>query len=82
MREIQHTLEIRVSERTAELQASNRALAESEEKFRRLFETISDAAFVFDAETRQFVEVNEAALRLYGYTPGRIPPTHPPRDHR
>jgi PAS domain S-box-containing protein len=68
LREIQHKLEIRVSERTAELQASHQALAESEEKFRRLFETISDAAFVFDAETRQFVEVNEATLRLYGYT--------------
>jgi PAS domain S-box-containing protein len=62
------TLELRVRERTAELQASNRALAESEEKYRRLFETVSDAAFVFDAETRQFVEVNEAALRLYGYS--------------
>ena len=68
LREMQRTLEIRVRERTAELQASNQALAESEEKHRRLFETISDAAFVFDAETRRFVEVNEAALRLYGYT--------------
>jgi PAS domain S-box-containing protein len=68
LREIQHTLEIRVSERTAELRTSNQALAESEQKFRRLFETISDAAFVFDAETRQFVEVNDAALRLYGYS--------------
>jgi two-component system CheB/CheR fusion protein len=68
LREIQRTLELRVHERTAELQASHQALAESEEKHRRLFETISDAAFVFDAQTRQFVEVNEAALRLYGYT--------------
>ncbi len=68
LREMQRTLEARVRERTAELQASHQALAESEEKHRRLFETISDAAFVFDAETRRFVEVNEAALRLYGYT--------------
>jgi two-component system CheB/CheR fusion protein len=68
LREIQRTLEFRVNERTAELQASNRALAESEEKFRRLFETISDATVVFDAETRRFMEANEAALRLYGYT--------------
>jgi PAS domain S-box-containing protein len=67
LREIQRTLEQRVSERTAELEASSRALADNEEKYRRLFETISDAAFVFDAETRQFLEVNEAALRLYGY---------------
>ena len=68
LREAKDTLELRVQERTAELQASNQALAESGEEHRRLFETISDAAFVFDAETRQFVEVNEAACRLYGYT--------------
>jgi PAS domain S-box-containing protein len=43
-------------------------LQESEEKFRRLFATISDAIFVFEAETRRFVEANAAALRLYGYT--------------
>ncbi len=68
LREIQRTLEVRVRERTAELQASNQALAEGQEKHRRLFATISDAAFVFDAATRQFVEVNDAALRLYGYS--------------
>jgi len=62
------TMERRVEQRTAELHAANQALAESAEEHRRLFETISDAAFVFDGETRQFVEVNEAALRLYGYT--------------
>ena len=68
LRDVQHTLERRVRERTAELQASHQAVAESEEKYRQLFDTISDAAFVFEAEGRQFVEVNEAALRLYGYT--------------
>ncbi|MGO8931175.1 MAG: PAS domain S-box protein [Limisphaerales bacterium] len=68
LREARDTLEMRVRERTAELQASSQALAERAEEHRRLFETISDAAFVFDAETRQFVEANEAALRLYGYT--------------
>ena len=68
LREARGTLERRVEERTAELQAVNQALAESAEEHHRLFETISDAAFVFDGETRQIVEVNEAALRLYGYT--------------
>ena len=62
------TLETRVQERTAELRLSNQALAESEEKYRRLFDSISDAAVVFDAQTRRFVEANAAALRLYGYT--------------
>jgi PAS domain S-box-containing protein len=52
----------------AERRRMEKALRASEERYRRLFETISDAAFVFDAGSRQMVEVNEAALRLYGYT--------------
>ena len=44
------------------------ALQTSEEKYRQLFRTVSDAIMVFDAETRQFLEVNEAAVRLYGYS--------------
>jgi two-component system CheB/CheR fusion protein len=52
----------------AESVAANGALAESELKFRRLFETISDAAFVFDGQTRRLLEVNAAALQLYGYS--------------
>ena len=68
MRLARDSLEARVRERTAEVLASHQALIESEEKYRRLFETISDAAFVFDAGTRRFVEVNEAAERLYGYS--------------
>ncbi len=68
LREAQETLERRVQERTAELQASHQALAESEDKFRRLFAAVTDAIVVFDAQTRQFVEVNDATLQLYGYT--------------
>lgn len=60
LQEVQRTLELRVHERTD-------ALAESEEKYRRLFETIPDAAFLMDGETSRFLEVNEAALKLYGY---------------
>ncbi len=40
LRHAHNTLEIRVQERTAELQASNQALRESEEKARRAFEEI------------------------------------------
>ena len=43
-------------------------LRESEERYRRLFTTISDAIMIFDAETRQFIDVNDAALKLYGHT--------------
>ncbi len=41
---------------------------ESEERYRRLFNTVTDAILVFDAETKRFIDVNEAALDLYGYT--------------
>jgi PAS domain S-box-containing protein len=47
---------------------AEQALKQSEEKYRQLFETVSDAIVVFDAETRRFIDVNERALRLYGYS--------------
>ncbi len=40
----------------------------SEEKYRQLFTTVPDAIFIFDAETRQIIDVNESSLRLYGYS--------------
>jgi PAS domain S-box-containing protein len=44
------------------------ALAESEEKYRQLFESESDAVMIFDAETLQFEDANPATLGLFGYT--------------
>ena len=44
------------------------ALRESEEKYRQLFATETDAIVIFDAETRQFVDVNDAAVQMYGYS--------------
>jgi len=43
-------------------------LRRSEEKYRQLFNAASDAIAVFDAKTRQFIDANEACLKLYGYT--------------
>ncbi len=82
LRDAQHKLEMRVQERTAELQASNQALAESEEKYRRLFETISDAAFVFEAESRQVCGSERSGVAAIWLHPRGVPPTHPRRDHR
>ena len=47
---------------------SKRALRESEERYRVLFESESDAILVFDEESRVFVDVNPAAEALYGYS--------------
>jgi PAS domain S-box-containing protein len=49
-------------------QQTERALAESEEKYRQLFENGLDTIIVFDAETRRFESVNPASLELFGYT--------------
>ncbi|MHC4424724.1 MAG: sensor histidine kinase [Planctomycetota bacterium] len=46
---------------------AEQALRDSEEKYRQLFETEMDAIMIFDAETREFLDVNDAAVRLYGY---------------
>jgi two-component system CheB/CheR fusion protein len=68
LKEAQALLEMRVQERTAELQASNEALAEGEERYRRFFQAVSDAVLVVDVETKRIVDVNNGALRLFGYT--------------
>jgi diguanylate cyclase (GGDEF)-like protein/PAS domain S-box-containing protein len=43
-------------------------LRESEERYRLLFESESDAVLVCDAETLQLEAANRAALSLYGYS--------------
>jgi PAS domain S-box-containing protein len=52
---------------TAELEARNHRLVESEGRYRTLMEQASDAIFVADAKGR-LTEVNEHATELLGYT--------------
>ena len=47
---------------------AEQSLRESEEKYRKLFTNDIDAISIFDVETRQMLDVNEAFLKLYGYT--------------
>jgi len=42
-------------------------LAESEARYRELFEAESDAIFLIDNETGQILEANQAAVSMYGY---------------
>jgi len=46
---------------------SQENLAESEARYRELFEAESDAIFLIDNETGQILEANQAAVCLYGY---------------
>lgn len=59
---------VSVNRDVTERKQAEAALRESEAKYRQLFATVSDAIVVFDGETRRFVDVNDAALRLYGYS--------------
>jgi PAS domain S-box-containing protein len=61
---INEELERRVLERTSQLTAANEALAETEERFRRLVEALPDALFVVSQD--QVVFVNPSAVRLLG----------------
>ncbi len=44
------------------------ALRDSEERYRLLFECTPQPIWVYDEETNGFLAVNEAAIRIYGYT--------------
>ncbi len=41
---------------------------QSEERYRNLFNTVSDAIMIFDAETQKLIDANDAASALYGYS--------------
>ncbi len=45
----------------------DKSLRESEEKYRLLFSTESDAIMIFDGETLHVTDMNDAALSQYGY---------------
>lgn len=51
-----------------ERKQAEEALRKSEESFRLLFSAIPHPIFVYDAQSLNFVEVNESALATYGYT--------------
>jgi PAS domain S-box-containing protein len=51
-----------------ERRRAQEALQESEQCYRELFELESDAVILVDSETHRYVDVNQAAQRLYGYS--------------
>jgi PAS domain S-box-containing protein len=51
-----------------ERKRAEQALAESESRYRHLFELESDAIFLIDNQTGQILEANPAAEALYGYS--------------
>ncbi len=51
-----------------EMKRAQRALHESEERYRSLFETTPNPMYIFDVETLRILMVNEAAVARYGYS--------------
>ena len=68
LRRLNEELEQRVSERTAQLAASNEALRKSEEHFRTLIENGSDYIMIVD-EAATITYVGPSVQRLLGYAP-------------
>ena len=56
-----------VTDITAEKEATS-TLAREEKRFRELFEANPTPMWIYDLETFRFLDVNEAAVRYYGYS--------------
>ena len=68
-----------------ERKKSEKALKESEEKYRTLFNYIADPVFIIDRETHRFLDCNETALKVYGYSMDELvnitlKAIHPPEE--
>lgn len=67
-------LERRVKERTAELEASRQALAESEAQFRQMTDIIQEVFWLIDAKTGDALYVSPAFEKIWGRPPTKNRP--------
>jgi PAS domain S-box-containing protein len=65
-----NTVQNVIERRRLEYRSKNalKKLGESEEKYHQLFDSVTDALMIFDAESRIFEDANAAALNLFGYS--------------
>jgi len=63
---------LRESEEHAECARAEKAMRESEHKYRELFECLGDAAFLVDEQTEKIIDINRRAEQLLGCTRGEI----------
>jgi PAS domain S-box-containing protein len=74
-------LAININEMLMSLENTDKALRESEEKFRNLFEYAKDAIIIADAQTGILVDVNPAACQLVGLPKEKMVGMHQSRLH-
>ena len=72
LREANARLDIRVAERTAELQAANATLRESEELFAKSFRMSPDFVAIVRASDRTVIRANDALCALWESTPEEV----------
>ncbi|MRR50105.1 MAG: PAS domain S-box protein [Rhodocyclaceae bacterium] len=58
----------KIARDVTERKQAERDLAESESRFREIFDSVSDAIFIHDAETGAILDVNRRMCEMYGYT--------------
>jgi PAS domain S-box-containing protein len=92
LKDMTEALEHRVQERTVDLEreiaqrrATEAELLKSREQFRHLFLSNPLAMWIYDRDTMQFLEVNDAAIKNYGYAREeflkmRLPDIRPPEE--
>jgi PAS domain S-box-containing protein len=59
---------LHISKLDMELRNTKQALKNSENRYHTLFNSIADPIFIFDKKNRQFLDCNQSALDIYGYT--------------
>lgn len=57
-----------LSEQIKQKEDSQRIAGENEEKYKRLFSSVSEAIVLYESETKKIIDVNQSAVDLYGYS--------------
>ncbi len=55
-----------------DMKQAQSALKKSEKDYKTLFEQITDSIFIFDKQTKKFIDCNNAVLNIYGYSKKEI----------